>query len=45
VPAKGIDVQETIRAAVERLAAPDQMGTLFKVLAVTGDGMVPADAV
>jgi SAM-dependent MidA family methyltransferase len=39
---KGIDVQDTIRAAVERLAAPDQMGRLFKVLAVTGDGMVPA---
>ena len=31
-------VQEAIRDAVERLAAPDQMGTLFKVLALSGDG-------
>lgn len=31
-------VQETLRDAVERLAAPDQMGTLFKVLALSGDG-------
>ena len=30
--------QETIRDAVERLAAPDQMGDLFKVLAVTNSG-------
>jgi SAM-dependent MidA family methyltransferase len=30
--------QEAIRDAVERLAAPDQMGELFKVLAVTGTG-------
>ena len=28
--------QESIRDAVERLAAPDQMGNLFKVLALTG---------
>ena len=28
--------QESIRDAVERLAAPDQMGSLFKVLALTG---------
>ncbi|MES0811576.1 class I SAM-dependent methyltransferase [Roseibium sp. SCPC15] len=32
--------QETIRDAVERLAAPDQMGNLFKVLAITGNGEV-----
>nr|MEC9420483.1 class I SAM-dependent methyltransferase [Pseudomonadota bacterium] len=30
--------QEAIRDAVERLAAPDQMGDLFKVLAVTNSG-------
>jgi NADH dehydrogenase [ubiquinone] 1 alpha subcomplex assembly factor 7 len=30
-----------IRAAVERLAGPDQMGTLFKVLALTPPGLVP----
>ena len=35
---KSHKVQETIRDAVERLAAPDQMGTLFKVLAFSGDG-------
>ncbi|WP_299472843.1 class I SAM-dependent methyltransferase [uncultured Roseibium sp.] len=28
--------QESIRDAVERLAGPDQMGSLFKVLALTG---------
>ena len=28
--------RQSITAAVERLAAPDRMGTLFKVLAVTG---------
>ncbi len=28
--------QEAIRDAVERLAAPEQMGNLFKVLAITG---------
>ncbi|MES0880724.1 class I SAM-dependent methyltransferase [Roseibium sp. SCP14] len=32
--------QETIRDAVERLAAPNQMGDLFKVLAITGNGEV-----
>jgi SAM-dependent MidA family methyltransferase len=31
--------QETIRDAVERLAAPDQMGDLFKVLTVTNSGI------
>jgi len=31
--------QESIRDAVERLAAPDQMGDLFKVLAVTNSGL------
>ncbi|MCX2725882.1 class I SAM-dependent methyltransferase [Roseibium salinum] len=31
--------QETIRDAVERLAAPGQMGDLFKVLAVTAPGI------
>nr|WP_282449325.1 class I SAM-dependent methyltransferase [Roseibium sp. CAU 1639] len=31
--------QETIRDAVERLAAPAQMGDLFKVLAVTSSGL------
>ncbi|WP_346891329.1 class I SAM-dependent methyltransferase [uncultured Roseibium sp.] len=31
-------VQDTIRDAVERLAAPDQMGALFKVLALSGNG-------
>ena len=30
--------QEAIRDAVERLAAPEQMGNLFKVLALTSDG-------
>lgn len=39
---KGHETQNTIRAAVERLAAPDQMGRLFKVLAATGDGSLPA---
>ncbi|WP_035900231.1 class I SAM-dependent methyltransferase [Labrenzia sp. DG1229] len=29
--------QESIRNEVERLAAPDQMGSLFKVLALTGE--------
>jgi len=33
--------QEAIGAAVERLAGPDQMGRLFKVLAVTPPGLVP----
>jgi SAM-dependent MidA family methyltransferase len=31
--------QEAIRDAVERLAAPDKMGDLFKVLAVTNSGL------
>ncbi len=34
-------VQERLRDDVERLAAPDQMGTLFKVLAVTGHASPP----
>jgi SAM-dependent MidA family methyltransferase len=33
--------REKLRAAVERLAAPDQMGTLFKVLAITRPGITP----
>lgn len=38
-------VQEGIRDAVERLAAPDKMGSLFKVLALSGDGrpLMPFD--
>nr|WP_026304422.1 class I SAM-dependent methyltransferase [Kaistia granuli] len=32
--------QDAIRAAVERLAGPDAMGTLFKVLCVTGGDLV-----
>ncbi|MEP3048289.1 MAG: class I SAM-dependent methyltransferase [Roseibium sp.] len=32
--------QETIHEAVERLAGPDQMGQLFKVLAITGGDVV-----
>lgn len=35
---KSVAEQEVIRDAVERLAAPDQMGKLFKVLAITRDG-------
>ncbi|MCW2305745.1 class I SAM-dependent methyltransferase [Rhodobium gokarnense] len=34
-------VQNDIRDAVERLAGPDAMGHLFKVLAVTGPGILP----
>ncbi|MBS9721064.1 class I SAM-dependent methyltransferase [Tianweitania sp. BSSL-BM11] len=34
--------QNAIRDAVERLAGPDQMGDLFKVLAVTPPGLSPA---
>ena len=34
-------LQNEIRAAVERLAGPDEMGTLFKVLAVTAPGLAP----
>ena len=33
--------QEALRAAVERLAGPAQMGTLFKVLAITRPGVAP----
>ena len=33
--------RETLHAAVGRLAGPDQMGTLFKVLAVTRKGVEP----
>lgn len=36
---KSHDDQEAIRDAVERLAAPDKMGELFKVLAVTNSGL------
>ncbi|MHA7777032.1 class I SAM-dependent methyltransferase [Roseibium sp. M-1] len=36
---KSLAEQETIRDAVERLAAPGQMGDLFKVLAVTSSGI------
>jgi NADH dehydrogenase [ubiquinone] 1 alpha subcomplex assembly factor 7 len=32
--------QDAIRAAVQRLAGPDAMGTLFKVLCVTGGDLV-----
>lgn len=34
-------IRATVSAAAERLAAPDQMGTLFKVLAVTPRGTPP----
>jgi NADH dehydrogenase [ubiquinone] 1 alpha subcomplex assembly factor 7 len=37
---KDLATQEAIRAAVERLAGPDAMGTLFKVLCVTGGDLV-----
>jgi SAM-dependent MidA family methyltransferase len=33
--------RETLRAAVDRLAKPDQMGTVFKVLAITRPGLEP----
>jgi NADH dehydrogenase [ubiquinone] 1 alpha subcomplex assembly factor 7 len=33
--------REALRAAVARLAGPDEMGTLFKVMAVTGTGVTP----
>ena len=36
---KSTQEQETIRDAVERLAAPDQMGELFKVLAILPNGI------
>jgi len=44
---KSHEEQEAIRDAVERLAAPDRMGDLFKVLAVTGPGMIlpPFDSI
>ncbi|MGH6924887.1 MAG: class I SAM-dependent methyltransferase [Propylenella sp.] len=34
-------VREALRAAVERVAGPDEMGALFKVLALTPPGVVP----
>lgn len=42
---KSFQEQEAIRDAVERLAAPQQMGDLFKVLAISGSGspLVPFD--
>ena len=33
--------REALRVAVERLASPEQMGTLFKAMAVTRPGVVP----
>ena len=36
---KSTQEQEAIRDAVERLAAPDQMGELFKVLAILPNGI------
>jgi SAM-dependent MidA family methyltransferase len=33
--------REALRVAVERLASPEQMGTLFKVLAIARPGIVP----
>ncbi len=36
--------QDEITASVERLAGPDEMGTLFKVMAVTGGISVPGFA-
>jgi len=38
---KDESTQQSIRDAVERLAGPDQMGRLFKVLAVTGADIRP----
>ena len=38
---KPADVQERIRDDVERLAAPDQMGHLFKALCVTAGNTIP----
>ena len=35
-------VQDELRAAVQRLAGPDQMGSLFKVLAATSTGVEAA---
>ncbi len=38
---KSTDVQERIRGEVERLAGPEAMGHLFKVLAATAPGLRP----
>ncbi len=38
---KDAATQDAIRAAVERLAGPDAMGTLFKVLIAASPGLVP----
>ncbi|SHF14641.1 NADH dehydrogenase [ubiquinone] 1 alpha subcomplex assembly factor 7 [Kaistia soli DSM 19436] len=38
---KDAAAQEAIRVAAERLAGPEAMGTLFKVLVVARDGLVP----
>jgi len=38
---KNTAAQQAIRAAAERLAGPDAMGTLFKVLVVARNGLVP----
>lgn len=38
---KDAATQERLRGEVERLAAPDQMGELFKVLALATPGLVP----
>jgi SAM-dependent MidA family methyltransferase len=35
------EIRERLRGEVERLAAPGQMGSLFKVLAITPKGFVP----
>ncbi len=40
---KNTGVQEELRAAVERLAAPDQMGTLFKVMMLAPHGISGLD--
>jgi SAM-dependent MidA family methyltransferase len=37
----GEAARESLRAAVDRLAGPAQMGTLFKVIAVTRPGLIP----
>ena len=39
---KDASMQERIRGEVERLAAPQEMGELFKVLCVAQPGLVPA---
>lgn len=38
---KDAATQDAIRAAVDRLAGPDAMGTLFKVLVAASPGLVP----